>query len=187
MANWSTRWHEKQERMKLGLRNGRVHRLFGDRLFHRHVWGFDRRSVAGGLALGLFVAFTPTIPFQMLLCAIGAILLRVNLFVAVAAIWITNPVTAVPVYLAASRLGRYFFEHSRLGEFTLTFFGFEGRTGRFMEQGLYVWTGCLVFSCVSACLGYATVCLVWFLRRGVDRGIPPEWEKGGAGARRPIR
>ena len=165
MKSWAMRWHKKQERMKLGLRNGRVHRLLGERLFQHHVWGFDQRSVAGGLALGLFIAFTPTIPFQMLLCAVGAILLRVNLSVAVAAIWITNPLTAVPIYLAASRLGRHFFEHSRLGEFTLTFFGFEGRAGRFMEQGLFLWTGCLVFSFVSAGLGYLTVHAAWGLFR----------------------
>ena len=163
MMSWLIRWHEKQERMKLGLRNGRMHHLLGDRLFHQHVWGFDERSVAVGLALGLFIAFTPTIPFQMLMCAIGAILLRVNLSVAIAAIWITNPLTAVPIYLAASRVGRHFFEHSRLGEFTLAFFGFQGRTGKFMEQGLFLWTGCLVFSIVSAGMGYATVRAVWGL------------------------
>jgi len=165
MTKWLISWHAKQERMKLGLRNGRVHHLLGDRLFHQHVWGFDQRSVAGGLALGLFIAFTPTIPFQMLLCAVGAILFRVNLSIAVAAIWITNPLTAVPVYVAASRVGRFLCEHTRIGEMTWAFFGFEGRTGRFMEQGLFLWTGSLVFSVVSAGLGFVTVHALWVLWR----------------------
>lgn len=164
--------------MKLGLRNGRVHHLLGDRLFHQHVWGFDRRSVAGGLALGLFIAFTPTIPFQMLLCAVGAVLLRVNLSIAVAAIWITNPLTAVPIYVAASRVGRFLCEHTRIGEMTWAFFGFEGRTGRFMEQGLFLWTGSLVFSIVSAGLGFVTVHAMWGLwRRRKERASGGDAEK----------
>ena len=101
----------------------------------------------------------------MLLCAVGAVLLRVNLSVAVAAIWITNPLSAVPIYVAASRLGRFLCEHTRIGEMTLAFFGFEGRTGRFMEQGLFLWTGSLVFSMVSAGFGFATVHAVWGLWR----------------------
>ncbi len=160
---WFNRFHETQERVKKSLRDGRVHRLLGDRMFLPHVWGFDQRSIAVGLAMGLFIAFTPTIPFQILLCAIGAILLRVNLSVAVAAVMITNPVTAVPVYLAANRFGRLLCEHTRIGEATAAMFGFEGRAGRFMQEGLFLWTGCLVFSLVSACLGYAAVRLAWWL------------------------
>jgi hypothetical protein len=51
--------------MKRGMRNGRIHRLLGDRIFHPHIWSFDERSLSGGLALGLFIAFTPTLTFQM--------------------------------------------------------------------------------------------------------------------------
>ena len=147
--------------MKHGLRDGRLHRLLGERMFHPHVWGLDENSLAGGLALGLFIAFTPTIPFQMLLCVIGATLLRVNLFCALAAIMITNPFTAVPIYLAANRLGHALCDVTGLGVSTAAMFGFEGRTGKFMEVGLYLWTGCLVFSAVSACLGYAAVRAAW--------------------------
>jgi len=163
MPGWIKQWRHRQKLMRHSLRNGRIHRLLGDRMFSPHVWGLDERSLAGGLALGLFIAFTPTIPFQMLLCAIGAILFRVNLFAAVAAIWLTNPVTAVPVYLAASRVGHRLCDASGIGESTSVIFGFEGRVGKFMQEGLYLWTGCLVFSLVSSCAGYLAVRSAWRL------------------------
>jgi len=165
MRKWIKRWKEKQERMKNGLRNGRLHRLFGDRMFNPSLWSYDQRSVAGGLALGLFIAFTPTIPFHMLLCAIGAILLGVNLSVSQAAIWITNPLTAIPIYLAAIRVGRFLCEHAGIGGLTTAFFSLEGRTGKVMQESLYLWTGCLVFAGVSAVLGYVAVHIVWGVYR----------------------
>ena len=163
MTKWFEIWHRKQERMKHALRNTYVHRILGDRLFHHGVWALDIDSLAGGLSLGLFVAFTPTMPFHMLLCAIGAILLRVNLPIALAASWVMNPLTAVPIYLAALRTGQYFFEHSAIEKFTVGLFSFESGTGKFMEASMYLWTGSLLFSTVSAFLGSAAARLAWML------------------------
>ena len=117
--------------------------------------------MAGGVSLGLFIAFTPTIPFQMLLAALGAILLRVNLPAALAACWITNPLTALPIYLTARRWGQHLPENAPFTEFILDFFSFESRTGQFMEQSLYVWTGTLMLSIVSASLGNSAARCVW--------------------------
>ena len=149
--------------MKHALRNTYVHRIFGERVFHHDVWVLDIDSLAGGLSLGLFVAFTPTIPFQTLLCAIGALLLRVNLPISLVASVIMNPLTAIPIYLSALRTGRYFLGHSAIVEFTLGLFSSESRTGRFMEASLYLWTGSLIFSTLSAFLGNAAARLAWRL------------------------
>ena len=155
------RWRRKQERNKHALRDTYVYRLLGERIFHHQVWVFDKSSVAGGLSLGLFVALTPTIPFQMLLCAIAAVPLRVNLPVALAACWVTNPLTAFPIYLSAFGLGRYLLEHTRIVEFILDLFGYEKRLGKFVEDSLYLWTGCLLFAIVSASLGNVAIRLIW--------------------------
>jgi len=165
MTRWFEIWHRKQERIKDSLRNTYVHRILGERVFHHDIWVLDTDPVAGGLSLGLFVAFTPTIPFQTLLCAVGALLLRVNLPIALAASVIMNPLTAFPIYLSAHRTGQYFFEHSAIGEFTLGLFSSESRTGRFMEASLYLWTGSLIFSTVSAFVGNAGARLAWRLGR----------------------
>ena len=65
-------------------------------------------QVARGMALGVFLAFTPLLGLQMLLAVILATLTYSNRPAAVAAVWITNPFTALPVYLMTYRIGRYF-------------------------------------------------------------------------------
>lgn len=161
MTRWFEKWHKQQEKMKHALHNTYVHRMLGERVFHHDVWVINQDSFAGGLSLGLFIAFTPTIPFHTLLCALGAILLRVNLPIAVAASWVVNPLTALPIFLSACRIGRYFFEHSAIGRFELDLFSFESRTGKFMKASLYLWTGSLFFSIVFAFLGNAVARLGW--------------------------
>jgi len=160
---WSGKWRQRQERLKYALRNSRLHRILGERLFHIHVWKIDTRSIAGGLSLGLFVAFTPTIPFQMFLCAVGAIALRLNLPVAWLACWVTNPLTALPIYLAARRLGIYLLGGSGIAAWVLELFHFTGAMARVIEQSLYLWSGCLIFSIVSALLANLVVRLLWRL------------------------
>ena len=61
-----------------------LHRLFGKYITASDLWHLNRRSFTGGLALGLFIAFTPTIPFQIFLVALGAMYFRVHLPTALA-------------------------------------------------------------------------------------------------------
>jgi uncharacterized protein (DUF2062 family) len=162
---WFKWWHKKEKRVRHSLRNTYVHRILGERIFQDRIWRIDLNSTAGALSLGLFVAFTPTIPFQMFLCAIGAILFRVNMPIALASCWITNPLTALPIYLSAYGLGQYLLEHIKIWNFTFELFSFESRTGVFMKQSLYLWTGSLVFSVVSAFLANIAARLAWRLFR----------------------
>lgn len=79
-------------------------RLFGDALHHPGLWHLNRRSVAGGVSVGLFAGLIPG-PFQMLGAALLAVLLRVNLPLAVFVTLYTNPLTIVPLYVLAFKLG----------------------------------------------------------------------------------
>lgn len=54
--------------------------------------------IAFGVAIGMFIAFTPTVGFQMGLTVAAAALLRANKAVGVPLAWITNPVTIPPIY-----------------------------------------------------------------------------------------
>ena len=74
---------------------------FGQRLAEPKLWHLNRRSVAFGLALGLFVGFMPILG-QMFVAAALAIVVRVNLPIAV---WITNPITMGPIYYFSYQVG----------------------------------------------------------------------------------
>lgn len=54
--------------------------------------------IALGLAVGIFIAWTPTLGFQMALVVLLATLLQGNKLVGVPFVWISNPLTAMPLY-----------------------------------------------------------------------------------------
>jgi len=61
-----------------------------------------------GIALGLFVAWTPTIGLQMLLVILLGSLFKANRRVGLPLVWISNPLTFVPIYYPNYLLGRFF-------------------------------------------------------------------------------
>jgi hypothetical protein len=79
-------------------------RLFGTRLQHHNLWHLHRRSVSGGVAVGMFCGLVPG-PLQMIAAALLAVLFRVNLPVALFTTLYTNPFTIVPLYFVAYELG----------------------------------------------------------------------------------
>ena len=88
------------------IKRNRYIAFFGSALHHHNLWHLNRRSVAGGVAVGLFCGLVPG-PLQMLSAALLAVILRVNLPVAVVFTWYTNPFTIVPLYYLAYKLGLY--------------------------------------------------------------------------------
>lgn len=70
------------------------------------------REIAGGLALGLFVAMLPVMGAQMLVSlALAEVLrrifkIRLSRVAAAAGVWLTNPVTAAPLYGLCWLIGR---------------------------------------------------------------------------------
>jgi uncharacterized protein len=78
--------------------------IFGRLLHDGHLWHLNRRTVPKAVAIGLFCAFLP-IPFQMLLAAGFAIIIRANIPISVALVWLTNPLTMAPAFYASYKLG----------------------------------------------------------------------------------
>jgi uncharacterized protein (DUF2062 family) len=87
------------------VRNNRHIARFGGFLQHPNLWHLNRRSVAGGVAVGMFSGLIPG-PLQMLTAALLAVPLRVNLPVALATTLYSNPLTIGPLYLLAYLIGR---------------------------------------------------------------------------------
>jgi len=78
--------------------------LFGRWLLHPALWRLSRRTVAGGTAAGLLCGLIPG-PFQMIGAGLMAVTMRWNAAVAMAVTFYTNPLTIIPLYLLAYRLG----------------------------------------------------------------------------------
>ncbi len=78
--------------------------MFGARLQHPNLWHLHRRSVSGGVAVGMLCGLIPA-PLQMISAALMAVLFRVNLPVAIFTTLYTNPFTMLPLYWVAYMLG----------------------------------------------------------------------------------
>ena len=92
------------------IRQSRWARPFSAWLHHPNLWHLHRRSVAGGVAVGMFCGLIPG-PFQMMGAAVMSVLFRVNLPVAVFTTLYTNPFTILPLYVVAYELGAFITGH----------------------------------------------------------------------------
>ncbi len=88
------------------IRSNRWLAPFASTLLHPRLWHLNRRSAAGAVAVGLFCGLIPG-PLQMLGAAIGALVFRVNLPLALFTTLYTNPLTIVPLYVLAFTLGTF--------------------------------------------------------------------------------
>lgn len=77
---------------------------FGTLLTHHNLWHLHRRSVAGGVAIGLFTGLIPG-PLQIVTGTLLAVMFRVNLPAMVLGTFWTNPFTIVPIYIVAYNIG----------------------------------------------------------------------------------
>ena len=86
------------------VRSKRYVAMFGSLLNHPNLWCFNRVSVPGAVAVGLFSGLVPG-PLQMITALLLAIPLRKNLPVALVMTLYTNPLTIVPLYVLAYGYG----------------------------------------------------------------------------------
>jgi uncharacterized protein (DUF2062 family) len=66
-------------------------------------------KIALGLAIGLFVAWTPLLGLHILIVLAFAVLLRANKFVALTSVWVSNVFTFAIIYYPAYLVGRFIF------------------------------------------------------------------------------
>ncbi len=137
-----------------------IYRLFGKGIFAHDLWHLTRESLAGGLSLGLFIAFSPTIPFQMIMATLGALYFRVNLPIALLACWVTNPFTAGAIYYAGWKVGRRIVFTPWI-EDLIFLQPFGARFNSFLVQSTTLWAGCLVLGALVALTANLLVRLFW--------------------------
>jgi len=149
------------------MRSSRLARAFGSWLKHPNLWHFNRRSVSGAVAIGLFAGLVPG-PLQMLVAALLAVPLRKNLPVALLLTLYTNPLTIVPLYLLAYGYGRLLLpgaQEMAVAPFVTDWWNL----GQSMRE-LWEWmlalgkplaVGLVALGSTLAVLGYAAVQVAW--------------------------
>ena len=158
------------------MREHKYLRRFGPRLRDPNIWHINRASVAGGLAAGLFVAILP-LPAHMLIAAAAAILLRVNLPIAVASVWVSNPLTMAPQFFFQYKLGAWILHEGVRGDvaFVNPQAHFEPTLSWLTTEFAKIWAplllGSLIVAVVAAAIGYFGIQWLWRLH------VVRAWEK----------
>jgi uncharacterized protein (DUF2062 family) len=147
------------------LMDNRYIRTTRDFLVHRVLHADDTpHRIALGMAIGVFIAWTPTVGFQMALVVALAWLLDANRVVGIPVVWVSNPVTFAPIYLPNYYVGRWIVG-SRVPP--PDFAGFANATGGWLAMvrawwtttwhGLLpLWLGSLVVATVLGVASYFT-------------------------------
>lgn len=152
------------------IRNHKYLRCFGSLLIGPGLWHLNRNSVAKAFAVGVFSAFMP-IPFQMLLAAALAIFFCCNIPIAVALVWLTNPITMPPVFYFCYRVGAWL-----LG-MPIEHFHFESNLHWVLNSMLHIWQpfllGCVVSGLVFGLVSWCVIHIAWrimVIKRWQGRG-----------------
>ncbi|NNL86760.1 MAG: DUF2062 domain-containing protein [Myxococcales bacterium] len=144
-------------------------------------------AIARGVAVGMVVAFTPTIGIQTVLALGLATLLGANRPVSIVPTWLTNPLTIPPVYGFTYMLGNLVWPGPDLERVSgairdaareldgLDFLAFREQLGVFFDLGLDVfvalWIGGLLLGSLAAAISYPlTLRAVVHLRERRERG-----------------
>jgi uncharacterized protein (DUF2062 family) len=72
----------------------------------------DPHYIAMGMAIGVFVGITPTMPFHTVVAVAMAFILRGSKAAAALGVWFCNPITAPFFYLGSYKAGMFIFGNS---------------------------------------------------------------------------
>ncbi|MEA3544112.1 MAG: DUF2062 domain-containing protein [Thermodesulfobacteriota bacterium] len=112
----------------------------------------DPDAVGRGMALGLFIGFTPTFGFQTFLAILFAFLFRQNKIATFVGVWITNPLTAPLIYSLEYKIGRMLLGLPPLG---VDQFNCELSWSLGAQVGAPLLLGSLVLGIPFAIIGYS--------------------------------
>lgn len=156
MSFWKKRLPKREE-----ILNSRLMRPFARHFGHGSLWHMNRRSVARGVAIGMFFAFLTPVA-QTVFAALASVPLRANVAVAALATFITNPITTPPILFCAHTIGMR----------ALHFFGLADEHKEVLSSLGSLWSdaplilgataiGLFSIAVVAAVLSYVAVDLFW--------------------------
>ena len=122
----------------------------------------DPRKIAGGLALGIFIGMTPTIPFHLVTALPLAALLRVSPVTAFIGLQIGNPLTIPAIYLAAYKVGQFLLYRGKPLVFPETF-SFKAWMCVLWQGGVALQVGGVILAIPPAIVAYFLT--LWIVQR----------------------
>lgn len=147
--------------------------FLGTLLHDPNIFHLNRHSVSVAFAVGLFLAFLP-IPGQIPLAALFAFWLRCNLPLAIALVWISNPLTFPVIFYFCYQLGQWILEAPYVP------FSFELSWEWFTTKFLRIWKplvlGSVIVSVFSSSAGYLMIQGLWrwsVVRKWQSRQLRP--------------
>ncbi len=132
--------------------------FLGDLLHDPNIFHLNRHSVSVAFFFGIFTAFLP-MPGHMFIAAVFSILFRCNLPIAIALVWISNPLTIPPLFFATYKFGTWILQVPAVS------FHIQLSWEWAREELSQIWAPLLVGSLICGlffgALGYATMQLFW--------------------------
>ena len=133
-------------------------RAFGRRFFDPGLWSAQRRGITGAFGTGLGICFIP-LPVHIPLAIAVAIVARLNVPVILATVLLVNPLTVVPTFYFAYRVGAMISgKPAQLFQFELSWSWLQYGLGPLWQPFLL---GCLVCGISFGVLGWIGLELFW--------------------------
>jgi uncharacterized protein (DUF2062 family) len=129
-------------------------RFFGD----PRLWSLQRRTVAPAFGAGLAICFIP-LPIHIPVAALVAIFCRIHIPTILVTLVLVNPLTMVPVYLLAYKVGAWITgAPERPFAFQMSWDWVQNGLGPMWKPFLI---GCGVTGAVLGLLGYVVLDVLW--------------------------
>ncbi|NOQ63055.1 MAG: DUF2062 domain-containing protein [Methyloprofundus sp.] len=153
------------------IKDNKMFDFLGDKIHDPNLWHLTRRSVSTAFAIGLFVAWIPTIG-QMLIAALSAMYFRANLPISVGLVLTTNPITMPPMFYFAYLFGLSILNRpAPAADFEFSLDSIMLALG---DVGGPFLLGCLILGVISALIGYFGILAFWrwqVLKRWEQRSL----------------
>lgn len=130
--------------------------LFGDTFTQAELWTFNRTTVTKGITVGIFCAFLP-MPFETIAALFIAAMIGANVPFAIAGVWISNPLTWIPLYTPCYLLGAKILGVVPIpvSEITILQVGWHY---------VALWLGCLIIGTIVSFLALVLLNMIWRLQ-----------------------
>jgi len=133
-------------------------RFLGPLVEDPNLFHLNRYSVSMAFLVGMFWAFIP-MPAQMVVVAIVALWVRCNLPIALALVWITNPITIPAIFFATYSLGAWVLDTPAMNiDVTLTWEWINGELGRIWKPLI---VGSLITGAICSVTSYTLINILW--------------------------